>query len=104
MIAAACPEALRCDDAVASSAFIRFDPPELHDGSLVVRAVPADLREGRRLGPATPLAYLYERVPDAMPDTDQRFDAGHYDETRLVWSFSGELTGILGITEPTSPE
>jgi hypothetical protein len=26
--------------------------------------------------------------------------AGHYDETNLVWSFSGEVTGIVGLTEP----
>jgi hypothetical protein len=30
-------------------------------------------------------------------------DAGHYDETDLVWSFSGEVTGIVNLTEPMSP-
>jgi hypothetical protein len=94
------------DAAVISPAdpFLRFDPPELHDGSLVVRAVPAELRERRRVGPGTPLAYLYERVPEGASDRDLTFAAGHFDEVNLVWSFSGELTGILGITEPMAPE
>ena len=32
------------------------------------------------------------------------FTAGHYDEANLVWSFSGEVTGIFGLTQSTSPE
>ncbi|MFG2000564.1 hypothetical protein ACGFNU_15590 [Spirillospora sp. NPDC048911] len=87
-----------------SGSFIRFDPPELRDGSLVVRAVPAELRESRRTGAGVPLAYLYEHVFDGMPERDVSFAAGHFDELKLVWSFSGELTGITGITEPLSPE
>jgi hypothetical protein len=107
VIAVAGPEALRChddiDDAV-TSAFLRLDPPELDGGSLVVRAVPAPLRASRRAGLGTPLAYLYEQVPDGTPDRDLSFTAGHYDEANLVWSFSGEVTGIGGITEQMSPE
>ncbi len=83
-------------------AFLRFDPPELQDGSLVVRAVPAGVREHRRQGPGTPLAYLYE-VVEGEPERDLRFTAGHFDEVNLVWSFSGEITGIAGITEPSQP-
>ncbi|KAB2343657.1 hypothetical protein [Actinomadura rudentiformis] len=89
---------------IASPPFIRFDPPELQDGSLVVRAIPAELRESRRTGAGVPLAYLYEHIPDGMPESDVSFTAGHFDELNLVWSFSGELTGISGITEPLSPE
>jgi hypothetical protein len=84
-------------------AFLRFDPPELQDGSLVVRAVPADVRESRRLARGAPLGYLYEQVDEGEPEHDLTFTAGHFDEAKLVWSFSGEVTGIVGITEPASP-
>ncbi|MEU5878619.1 hypothetical protein [Spirillospora sp. NPDC047279] len=105
MIAAACPEALRSGEGLlAPPAFIRFDPPELRDGALVVRAIPASLRESRRVGRGTPLAYLYEHVRPGEPDHDLTFEAGHFDEANLVWSFSGQLDGILGITEPMAPE
>lgn len=109
MTADAGPEALRCHDdvdtdVVVASAFLRLDPPELDGGSLVVRAVPARLRASRRSGLGVPLAYLYEQVPPGTPDRDLRFTAGHYDEANLVWSFSGEVTGIFGITEQMSPE
>lgn len=90
-------------DPVAPPSFIRFDPPELINGSLVVRAVPEELRERRRHSGVTPLAYLYEVVPDGMPAQDVSFTAGHFDEPNLVWAFSGQLTGLLGITEPLSP-
>jgi hypothetical protein len=83
-------------------AFLRFDPPELQDGSLVVRAVPAALRAHRRQGSGTPLGYLYE-VVEGEPERDLRFAAGHFDEANLVWSFSAEITGIAGITEPSKP-
>jgi hypothetical protein len=88
----------------AAPTFLRFDPPELHEGSMVVRAVPADLRERRRLARDSPLAYLYEQVPEGEPEQDLTFTAGHYDEANLVWSFSGEVTGIFGLTQSTSPE
>lgn len=84
-------------------AFLRFDPPELHEGSMVIRAVPADVRERRRLAGGAPLAYLYEVVSQWEPEQDLVFTAGHFDETNLVWSFSGEVTGIFGITQPSSP-
>jgi hypothetical protein len=90
---------------ITPAAFLRFDPPELQDGSFVIRAVPAVLRASRRQGPGTPLGYLYE-VVEGEPEQDTRFAAGHFDETNLVWSFSAEVTGIAGITEPskTSPD
>lgn len=91
-------------DVAAPLVFLRFDPPELQDGSLVVRAVPSALRERRRLGVDVPLGYLYEPVDALEPDTDLSFDAGHYDEANLVWSFSGEVTGIAGMTEPLARE
>ena len=82
--------------------FLRFDRPELTDGALVIRAVPARIREQRRHSSAVPLAYLYEVVSPYDPDTDVVMTAGHYDQTGLVWRFSGELVGITGITEPLS--
>ncbi|MFB4315239.1 hypothetical protein [Actinomadura sp. 21ATH] len=82
-------------------AFLRFDRPELHEGSMVVRAVPADVRAHRRHAAGTPLAYLYEVVSEWEPEHDLAFTAGHFDETGLVWRFSGEVTGIAGITEPS---
>jgi hypothetical protein len=81
-------------------AFLRFDPPELQDGSLIVRGVPARLREQRRLAPGAPLGYLYQQAGEDEPEHDLAFTAGHYDEVELVWRFSGEVTGIAGITEP----
>jgi hypothetical protein len=87
----------------ASPPFLRFDPPELHDGALVVRAVAAEDRERRRLAPSAPLGYLYETVSPGEPDHDLTFTAGHFDESALVWSFSGEVTGIGGISEPAAP-
>jgi len=92
------------DDAeIGPAAFIRFDPPELQDGRIVVHAVPAQLREDRRHGPATPLGYLYEVPPDGIPDEGSSFTAGSFDQARMVWAFTGEITGLLGITEPMSP-
>ncbi|MEU6041534.1 hypothetical protein ABZ801_39710 [Actinomadura sp. NPDC047616] len=97
MIESAGPTASRPTD---PPAFLRFDPPELRDGSLIVRGVPARLREGRRLAPGAPLGYLYQQVDEDEPEHDLAFTAGHYDEDELVWRFSGEVTGIAGITEP----
>jgi hypothetical protein len=82
-------------------AFLRFDAPELDDGCFVVRAVPPVLREGRRHGAGTPLGYLYE-VTAGEPERDMRLAAGHFDAANLVWSFSADVTGITGITEPSS--
>lgn len=103
MIAATGVETAISSD-VAPPAFLRFDPPELHEGSFVVRAVATALRERRRNSRRSPLGYLYEQPPEGSADHDLTFDAGHFDETNLVWSFSGELTGILGITEALSPK
>jgi hypothetical protein len=80
--------------------FLRFDRAELVESVLVVRAVPAAEREHRRFAAAAPLAYLYERVLESEPTTDLRLAAGHYDERNLVWCFSGDVTGIIGLTEP----
>ncbi len=82
-------------------AFLRFDDPELDDGCFVLRAVPPVVREGRRHGAGTPLGYLYE-VAEGEPQQDMRLAAGHFDAANLVWSFSAEVTGITGITEPFS--
>ena len=88
-----------------SPTFLRLDRPELVDGrSMVVRAVPPADRERRRTSPSSPLAYLFEVVPPHEPDTDVRMDAGHYDEAAQVWSFSGEITAIVGLTAPMTPE
>lgn len=89
----------------AAPTFLRLDRPELEDETtMVVRSVPAALREQRRVSPAAPLAYLFETVTPHEPEEDMRMDAGHYDETNLVWSFSGEISAIVGLTEPMSPE
>ncbi|HEY7595121.1 MAG TPA: hypothetical protein VH969_18365 [Actinophytocola sp.] len=89
----------------ASPTFLRLDRPELEGGTMmVVRSVlPAD-RARRRVSPFAPLAYLFETVNRYEPDRDVRLDAGHYDEANLVWSFTGEVTGIVGITTPMTPE
>jgi hypothetical protein len=84
--------------------FLRLDRPELSGTTLIVRATPPDLREHRRRSGTAPLGYLYERPSDADPDSDIVLAAGHYDEANLVWSFSGEVTGILGLTEPYPTE
>ncbi|SEG76963.1 hypothetical protein SAMN04489712_111230 [Thermomonospora echinospora] len=85
--------------------FLRLDPPELTGTNMVVRAVPADARALRRSDPHAPFAYLYEQPPPFSPEEDIVLAAGHYDEVNLVWSFSGEIHGITGITEPRpSPE
>ena len=86
----------------APPGFLRIDRPELQGTTLVIRAVPAQLRERRRLDRCSPLAYLYERVDGTEPRTDLALAAGHYDEANLVWSFSGEVSGIVGLTEPLS--
>lgn len=71
---------------------------------MVVRSVPPADRERRRLSPTVPLAYLFETVPPYEPDRDMWMNAGHYDEANLVWSFSGEVTAIVGLTAPMTPE
>ncbi|HZG89317.1 MAG TPA: hypothetical protein VEZ42_03800 [Pseudonocardia sp.] len=81
--------------------FLRMDRPELSAGNvLIVRSVPPADRLRRRLSPSSPLAYLFENVSPYEPDSDVEMNAGHYDETDLVWSFSGEVTAIVGLTEP----
>lgn len=80
--------------------FLRLDPRELTGTDLVVRAVPPGARALRRSDPHAPLAYLYEQPPPFPPQEDMVLSAGHYDEVNLVWSFSGEIHGIAGITEP----
>jgi hypothetical protein len=81
-----------------------MDRPELTDGNvMVVRAVPPADRQRRRTSPSSPLAYLFETVSPYEPDSDVEMNAGHYDEIELVWSFSGEVTAIIGLTEPLGP-
>lgn len=71
---------------------------------MVVQAVPPADRERRRTSSSSPLAYLFEFVTPFEPDADVRMDAGHYDENNMVWSFSGEVTAIVGLTTPLTPE
>lgn len=89
----------------AAPTFLRLDRAELVEGNtMVVLAVaPAD-RERRRTSASAPLAYLFETVNPYEPASDVRMDAGHYDETNLVWSFSGEVTAMVGLTTPMTPE
>jgi hypothetical protein len=87
-------------DGGAGGHFLRFDRAELVGSVLVIRAVPPAERMHRRLAASSPLAYLYERVLDSEPTADLRLAAGHYDERNLVWCFSGDITGIVGLTEP----
>ena len=82
--------------------FLRLDPPELDGGDLVVRARPTESRARTRTSPRAPLAYLYERPDEHEPERTTRLAAGHYDRTSLTWTFSGDIPGIIGITEPTS--
>lgn len=89
----------------ASPTFLRLDRPELESGNtMVVRAVPATDRDRRRNSASSPLAYLFEIVTPHEPASDVRMNAGHYDETELVWSFSGEITAMVGLTAPMTPE
>ncbi|MEV4415654.1 hypothetical protein [Catellatospora sp. NPDC049609] len=83
---------------------LRLDRPELDaTARLVVRgAVDPRLREHRRTGAASPLAYLYERPDPDAPEADLTLSVGHYDEANLVWVFSGEVDGIIGLTQPTA--
>ena len=90
---------------VVSPTFLRLDRPELEDGStMVVLAVPSADRARRRTSDAVPLAYLFESVTPFEPDADVRMNAGHYDEDNLVWSFSGDVTAMVGLTAPMTPE
>ncbi|MGK5556919.1 hypothetical protein ACSNOI_35450 [Actinomadura kijaniata] len=91
-------------EGTAASVFLRFDPPEPHEGVLVVRAARADLRERRRPAAVSPLGRLYEQAPPGEPERDLALDAGRYGQDALVRDLSGEVTGIAGITEPSSPE
>ncbi|WP_214403257.1 hypothetical protein [Pseudonocardia lacus] len=87
-----------------SPTFLRMDRPELTaDNVMIVRAVPPADRQRRRTSSSAPLAYLFETVSPYEPDSDVELNAGHYDRTNLVWSFSGEVTAIVGLTEPLGP-
>lgn len=88
--------------ALAPVTFLRLDRAELQDGNLVIRAVDSGVRAHHRLGPQAPLAYLYEQADSEEPEADLVLAAGHYDQSELVWSFSGEVSGIIGLTEPMS--
>jgi hypothetical protein len=83
---------------------LRLDRPELDAAArLVLRAPPAaGERESRRINPDVPLAYLYERPDPDAPSTDLTIAAGHYDAENLVWVFSGDIDGIIGLTQPLS--
>lgn len=87
---------------VVPATVLRLDRPELDPAArLVVRgAVDPQLRESRRTGAASPLAYLYERPDPDAPEADLVLAVGHYDEVNLVWAFSGEVDGIIGLTQP----
>ncbi len=80
--------------------FLRLDRAELSDNNFVIRAVAPQLRETRRVSQTSPLGYLYESPPGDEPDADLTISAGHYDQANLVWSFSGDVTGMPGLTEP----
>jgi hypothetical protein len=83
--------------------YLRFDRPELVDDHLIIRAVDHTAHGYRRQCHLSPLGYLYE-VPDAdAPEHDLRLAAGHYDQANLVWVFSGEVPGIMGLTESFGP-
>ncbi|NUT32092.1 MAG: hypothetical protein HOV79_03355 [Hamadaea sp.] len=84
--------------------FLRLDRPELDSARrLIVRgAVEPRLRESRRLSPHAPLAYLYERPDPDAPDHDLALSMGHFDEAGSVWVFSGEVDGVIGLTQPMS--
>jgi hypothetical protein len=92
----------RSDTAVPPT-FLRLDRPELVGTDLVIRAVAKALRERRRIANTAPLAYLYEHSIGDQLESDLTMSAGHYDQANLVWSFSGEVSGIIGLTEPFSP-
>ncbi|NBE96319.1 hypothetical protein FE391_23030 [Nonomuraea sp. KC401] len=82
--------------------FLRLDRPEVHGGYLVVPAKPTRSRARCKASRAAPLAYLYEIGSEFEPENELRLAVGHYDATHLVWSFSGEVSGLTGITEPTT--
>ena len=86
-----------------SGSFLRVERPELQDGRLVVRAVPPDELARRRTSSSTPLGYLYARH-EGLPDADLTMTAGRYDEEGLVWRWTGELTGLIGLTEASSDD
>ncbi|MFC9977085.1 hypothetical protein ACFVH6_39910 [Spirillospora sp. NPDC127200] len=82
--------------------FLRLDRPELDGNEIVIRAGPVESRARTRNARSAPLAYLYELVSEFEPDTEVRLAAGHYDAENMVWVFSDEVPGIVGITQPTS--
>jgi hypothetical protein len=82
--------------------FLRLDRPELFGNELVIPAKPAESRSRTRVSHSAPLAYLYELDSEFEPENEVRLAAGHYDMANMVWSFSGEVPGVIGITEPTS--
>ncbi|MBA8951217.1 hypothetical protein ACFQU9_01000 [Actinomadura namibiensis] len=82
--------------------FLRFDRPELDGDEMVIRARPTQSRARTRTSPAVPLAYLYEPEDEFEPESTVRMSAGHYDADRQVWVFSGDVRGLVGITEPTT--
>ncbi|AEB46804.1 MULTISPECIES: hypothetical protein [Micromonospora] len=81
---------------------LRLDRPELDGTRLVVRAVDVELRERRRGHHLAPLGYLYDRADHDELESDLILDAGHYDAGDQTWSFSAEVPGIIGLTEPLS--
>jgi hypothetical protein len=87
-------------DALLFSGFLRLDRPELAGTTLVIRATSVEVRRHRQRSRAAPLAYLYE--PRSEHESDAVLAAGHYDVTNQVWVFSGDITGISGLTQPLS--
>lgn len=88
-------------DDTTQPTFLRLDRAELSDNHFVIRAIAPQVRDARRMAQTSPLGYLYERSTGDEPETDLTLAAGQYDQANLVWSFSGDVTGIVGLTEPT---
>jgi hypothetical protein len=82
--------------------FLRLDRPELDGNEMVIPPSPTESRARTRGSPSAPFGYLYELGNEFEPETEVRLPAGHYDADELVWCFSGDVPGIIGITEPTT--
>ncbi|GAA2431276.1 hypothetical protein GCM10010191_51280 [Actinomadura vinacea] len=96
------PEQTRPSVPLRWPTFLRLDRPELDGTEMVIPARPTESRARTRTSGSAPLAYLYELDNEFEPETVVRLPAGHYDADELVWSFSGDVPGIIGITEPTT--
>ncbi|WP_018653834.1 hypothetical protein [Actinomadura flavalba] len=96
------PEPTATSDLHRWPTFLRLDRSELDGDVMVVPARPSVSRARTRTSATAPFAYLFDHDNAYEPEAELRMTAGRFDPVEQTWIFSGQITGLIGITEPTT--